>query len=188
MQQTFQAKDRQAWRGWLQANHQKEQEIILVYYKKATGKPSITYRESVEEAICFGWIDGIKRRIDEERYSHRFTVRRAKSKWSPLNIRIAKKLIEQGKMTLAGLKAFEHRLTYDQVTTQERPASYELSPQVEQLFQKHPKAWENYNKLAPSYQKRYAGWIMSAKKEETLQKRLKESIHSLENDEKLGMK
>ena len=87
LEPTVQCPTRADWRSWLQANHAGTPEVWLVYFKKNTGKPSVTYRESVEEALCFGWIDGLKRRVDDERYAHRFTPRRPKSKWSPLNIR-----------------------------------------------------------------------------------------------------
>ncbi|MDX2416431.1 MAG: hypothetical protein QNK19_03115 [Xanthomonadales bacterium] len=95
--------DRKAWRAWLIENHASEKEVWLAYYKKHTGKATVTYMDSVKEALCFGWIDGLKKRIDEQKYAHRFTPRRVNSKWSALNIRLAKELIESGEMTEAGL-------------------------------------------------------------------------------------
>lgn len=95
--------DRKAWRAWLTENHASEKEVWLAYYKKHTGKATVTYMDSVKEALCFGWIDGLKKRIDEQKYAHRFTPRRVNSKWSALNIRLAKELIESGEMTEAGL-------------------------------------------------------------------------------------
>ena len=89
-------------------------EIWLVYYKKHTNKPTITYKESVEEAICFGWIDGIKKKIDEEKYTHRFTPRKKNSKWSPTNIDIAEKMIKAGMMTSVGLAVYEKQIEYEQ--------------------------------------------------------------------------
>ena len=93
----FLAKSPKEWRNWLEENHAKEKEIWLVYYKKHTGIPSISYLESVEVALCFGWIDGTKKRIDDEKYTHRFTLRRARSHWSSRNITIAQRMIEENK-------------------------------------------------------------------------------------------
>ena len=186
---SFQAKSRKDWRDWLKKNHAIEKEIWLVYYKKHTEKPTISYRDSVEEAICFGWIDGIKKRIDDERYVHRFTLRKVKSKWSALNISLAKKMINERKMTSFGLAYFEQRLEYDKEFIKTR-ASNEiiLIPEIEKVLKSNKKAWDNFCKLAPGYKKQYVGWLASTKKEDTLQKRLKEAINLLEQNQKLGMK
>ncbi len=106
--------DRKAWRSWLENNHASQDEVWLAYYKKHTGKASVTYMDSVKEALCFGWIDGLKKRIDDDRYAHRFTPRKANSKWSPQNIRLAEELIGAGEMTEAGLVAFDQRVPYDE--------------------------------------------------------------------------
>jgi uncharacterized protein YdeI (YjbR/CyaY-like superfamily) len=183
------AASRKEWRDWLEKNHASEREAWLVYYKKHTGKASISYRESVEEALCFGWIDGIKKRIDDERYMHRFTPRRKASKWSALNIRLARELIEAGEMTAAGLKAFKERLEYDTDTLKAMAAKDAvLSEETEKYLRANKKVWGNFNKLAPGYRKRYAGWIQSAKKPETREKRLNELIAELEKGRKPGMK
>lgn len=186
---SFQAKNRKDWRDWLKKNHANEKEIWLVYYKKHTGEPTIEYMDSVEEAICFGWIDGIKKRIDDERYAHKFTLRKVKSKWSPLNIRLAKKMIKERKMTSFGLTFFEQRIEYDKEFIKAR-ASNEivLTPEIEQVLKNNENAWRNFLKLAPSYKKQYVGWLISAKKEITKQKRLEEAIKLLEQNRKLGMK
>ncbi len=173
----FYAKNREEWRNWLMENHTCEKEIWLVYYKKHTGKPSVTYPESVQEALCFGWIDGIKKRIDDERYMHRFTLRTPKSNWSDFNIRLAKKLIKDKKMTDFGLKYFENRKTN----------TFSLSPENEQKIKENQIAWQNFNNLAPGYRKQYIHWISSAKRAETIQKRLEEAIKLLEQNKKLGM-
>jgi len=183
------ASSRSKWRAWLEKNHASEKEVWLVYYKKNTGKPSVSYRESVEEALCFGWIDGIKKRVDDERYMHRFTPRRAGSKWSPLNIKLAKELIESGEMTDGGLSAFKQRKTYDEKFLQAKAAQQNsLTPENEQTLKANPKAWENFQKLAPGYRKQYVGWLQSAKKPETRERRLQELIKLLEQNKKLGMK
>ncbi|MCB0666683.1 MAG: YdeI/OmpD-associated family protein [Saprospiraceae bacterium] len=183
------ATSRQKWRKWLEKNHAKNDEAWLIYYKKATGKPSVTYRESVEEAICFGWIDGIKKRIDDERYTHRFSPRNSKSKWSDLNIRLAENMIRENKMTEAGLKVFKRKQKYEEsVVEMTRAKEIELTPEIERILKSNKRAWMNYQKLSPSHRKQYAAWLTTAKRPETIQKRIKEAIHLLENDEKLGMK
>ena len=173
---------RAEWRSWLRENHPIEKEAWLFYYKKHTGKPTVSYRDSVEEALCFGWIDGIKKTIDDERYCHRFTPRRPNSKWSPLNISLAKKLIEQGKMMPAGLASFEQRKTYAE------KKEFTLTPGIEKALKDNSIAWEHFNKLAPGYRKQYVGWLASAKKPETQAKRLKEALSLLEQNKKLEMK
>lgn len=181
--------DRNAWRAWLAANHGKAGETWLVFYKKHTGRNTVSYRESVEEALCFGWIDGLKRRIDEERYAYRFTPRRRGSKWSPLNIRLAEKMIAQGKMKPAGLAAYEQRRSYDENMLRARESKeIQLTPELESALKQNRAAWDNFRKLAPGYRKQYAGWLMSAKRVETREKRLAEALVLLENNQKLGMK
>lgn len=188
MNQVF-VKNRAEWRTWLEENHANTKEIWIVYFKKHTGQPSISYRDSVKEAIAFGWVDGIKKRLDEETYTHRFTPRRQNSKWSPLNIEYAQELIEAGLMTAAGLTAYEQRKAYDQDflrrRAEEEPA---LTPEMEQSLRKNSQAWANFQNLAPSYRRQYILWLTSAKRATTRQRRLREAIQLLENNEKLGMK
>ena len=183
------ASSREEWRSWLKKNHAKAEEVWLVYYKKHTGKSSINYTDSVEEALCFGWIDGIKKRIDEEKYTHRFTPRKAKSKWSPLNIRLAKKMIKEGKMTQKGLASFNKKMNYDEDILNARNAKEILfTPEIEEALKANKKAWEHFNNLAPSYKKQYVGWLISAKRPETRERRLEEAIKLLSGNKKLGMK
>jgi uncharacterized protein YdeI (YjbR/CyaY-like superfamily) len=179
---------REEWRSWLQKNHDKSDVVWLVYYKKHTGKPSINYADSVEEALCFGWIDSIKKSIDEERYAYKFTPRRSKSKWSPLNIKRAKKLIEEEKMTRAGLELFDQRVDYSDEFIKAR-ASKELPipAEIEAALKSNEKVWENFTKLAPGYKKQYVGWLVTAKKPETKERRLKKAIQLLKENKKLGM-
>lgn len=183
------AKNRDEWRAWLKTHHDSAEEIWLVYYKRPTGVPSVSYPESVEEAICFGWIDGLKKRIDERTYTHRFSPRRKNSKWSPTNIKIAKKLIAAGRMADAGLKAFEQRRHYAP-STPEAIAAKEPSPtpEIERALRKNKKAWKNYNNLAPGYRKRYIEWVAAAKRDETRERRLRETLQALERNEKPGTK
>ncbi len=180
---------REEWRAWLKDNHARLDEVWLVYYKKHTAKPTLSYQESVEEALCFGWIDSIAKTIDDERYCHRFTPRRTGSKWSPLNIRLAEKLIAEGKMSRAGLDAFEQRQTYDEEFLGARRADeMELKPEIEKTLQANRAAWENFKSLAPGYRKQYIGWLNSAKRPDTRKKRLSEAMRLLEQNKKLGMK
>lgn len=181
--------NRQAWRDWLKDNHDRCSEVWLVFYKKHTGKPGVAYRDSVEEAICFGWIDGLKRRIDDERYAYRFTPRKRNSKWSPLNISLAEILIAEGKMSKAGLAAFERREHYDDSFLQARQSEeLTLPPAIETALRSNRAAWTNFNALAPGYRKHYVGWLTSAVKPQTREKRLKEALRLLEENRKPGMK
>jgi uncharacterized protein YdeI (YjbR/CyaY-like superfamily) len=184
-QQSFAS--RAAWRAWLEKNHAKVDEIWLVYYKKASGKPSVEYAASVEEALCFGWIDGLKKRIDDERYTHRFTPRKPQSPWSTLNVERAERLIREGKMRPAGLAAFERRKAYDP----KRSAAMQklsLTPEIQHALRANRKAWKNFTALAPGQKKYYVAWLVTAKRPETRRKRLAEAIALLERNKKLGMK
>ena len=189
MKPRVQCTDRQAWRTWLTDNHDTCAEVWLVFFKKQTGKQSIAYRDAVEEAICFGWIDGLKRSIDEERYAYRFTPRRKNSKWSPLNIELAERLTKEGLMTPAGVEAFKRRQRYDKTFLRARRSEHlALTPQIEEALRSNALAWKNYNALAPGYRKQYAAWLTHAVKPETRARRLKEAIELLEQNRKLGMK
>ena len=173
------------FRRWLEENHQIEAELLVGYYRVNTKKPSMTWSESVDEAICFGWIDGIRKNIDDESYAIRFTPRNPKSNWSAVNIKKAEELIKLGKMTQAGMPAFEKR-------TENRSSifSYEnqpekLDPEFESRFQENPKAWEFFQRLAPSYKKTMIYWVMSAKMLETQISRLEKLMQACESGKKL---
>jgi len=183
------ATDRKSWRAWLTKHHADESEAWLVYYKKHTGKPSVSYIDSVREALCFGWIDGLKKRIDEETYAHRFTPRKPHSKWSPQNISLARELIEVGLMAKAGFTAFNQRTGYDEEQMQMlQSKEIALTSETEKALKTSQKAWENFERLTPGYRKQYVAWLQSAKRPETRQKRLQEAIGLLEKNQKLGMK
>jgi uncharacterized protein YdeI (YjbR/CyaY-like superfamily) len=185
--QTFTAPDRAAWRDWLSEHGATETEVWLVYYKAGTGKPSISYNDSLEEALCFGWVDSIIQKIDEEKYARKFNPRRAGSKWSELNKHLVAKMVQEGRMTEAGLAKVEFPLPEAQAA---RPKRLEL-PLPDWLkagLMASPKAWENFNNLPPSHRRNYIGWISDAKKEETRQRRIQEAIGRLEKNETLGLK
>jgi uncharacterized protein YdeI (YjbR/CyaY-like superfamily) len=185
--QTFHAHDRAAWREWLAGHGATESEIWLVYYKAGTGKTSISYQDSLEEALCFGWIDSIIQKIDEEKYARKFTPRRAGSRWSELNKHLVAKMVQEGCMTEAGLAKMDFPLSEAQSTRPKRPA-LPLPEWLMDGLMTSPKAWQNFQKLAPSQQRNYIGWISDAKKEETRQRRIQEAIGRLEKNETLGMK
>ena len=185
----FIPRNRDHWRKWLQKNHAKVTEVLLVYFKKDSGKANITYIESLEEALCFGWIDGIRKRRDEESYTHRFTPRKEKSKWSPTNLKLAKLLITEKKMTPAGQKAYESRLEYSRKVMDKIQAKSLSTPaELSKALLRNKCAASYFDSLAPSHRKQYILWISTAKKVETREKRIKEAIKLLSDKKKLGMK
>lgn len=157
---------------WLKKNHAKSSELLVGFYKVSSGKPSITYQEALDEALCFGWIDGIRKSVDEERYTIRFTPRKPTSNWSNVNIKRVKELIAAGRMTPAGLAAFEARKPEKSgvYTYENRPQ--QLSPAYEKQFRANQQAWEYFQSQAPHYQRTACGWVMTAKKEDTRLRRL----------------
>jgi uncharacterized protein YdeI (YjbR/CyaY-like superfamily) len=187
---TLYVTDRDDWRAWLENNHAIESEVWLIYYKKHTGRPSIPYDVAVEEALCFGWIDSIVKRIDDETYMQKFTPRKDTGKWSDLNRRRVRKLIKEGRMTKVGLAKISDEVLADESESETESRKKELT--TPQYFKKalmaDKRAWENFNNLAPSYQRQYVGWVTSAKREETRERRLKEAKELLSMNKKLGMK
>ena len=179
-------KTREEWRRWLQKNHLNEKVVWLVYYKKHTNKPSVSYPDAVEEALCFGWIDGQIKSIDDESYMQRYTPRTSKSMWSELNIERANKMIEQGKMTDTGLKVFEGAMKAKKIVPSVK--NFSIPIYIKRILKKNEKAWTNFQKMPPSVQLPYVYWIDSAKTEITKQKRIKISLNQLEKNLKLGMK
>ena len=187
---TLYVTNRDDWRAWLDQNHESEKEVWLIYFKKHTNRRRIPYDDAVEEALCFGWIDSIVQRIDDERFAQKFTPRRNRSKWSELNKKRIRKLLKEGKMTRAGLE----KIGDDVWEVKERSESERKSKELvipsylSKALRANEVAWKNFNNLAPSYRKQYVGWIVSAKKEETRKKRIREAIERLAKSEKLGLK
>jgi uncharacterized protein YdeI (YjbR/CyaY-like superfamily) len=160
------------FRRWLAAHHASERELLVGFYKKASGKPSISYKESVDEALCFGWIDGIKKRVDEERYTHRFTPRKKDSIWSSVNAARVQELIALKRMAKPGLEAWERR---DPKKTgiysfENRPKT--LDAALEREFRKQPAAWSFFCAQPPGYQRLMTFFVMGAKQQETRLRRL----------------
>lgn len=164
------------FRRWLAENHLVKTELWVGYYKVGTGIPSITWPESVDEALCFGWIDGIRYRIDDQRYKIRFTPRRADSVWSAVNIGRVQAMIEAGKMTPAGLKAYEARTENKSGIYTYEQRSVELPEPYMSMLEENEPAWEFYQRQTESYRKSAFWWVVSAKREETRLKRVEEII------------
>ena len=164
------------FRKWLAAHHAKETELLVGFHKKGSGTPSMTWPESVDEALCFGWIDGVRKRVDEERYTIRFTPRRTRSNWSLINVNRVKELIALERMNPPGLAAFEARVAKKTgiYAYENRPT--ELDEACARALRKNRKAWEFFQAQPPSYRKRASWWITSAAKDETRQKRLAKLI------------
>ncbi|HET7305308.1 MAG TPA: YdeI/OmpD-associated family protein [Segeticoccus sp.] len=164
------------WRAWLVEHHQQESEVWLGYWRKHTGRPTLSWDEAVEEALCFGWIDGRRQGIDEERHQQRFTPRKAGSTWSNVNVRRMQQLIEQGRAAPAGVAAYEARRV-DRVGTY----SYEndevpLSEDYLARLRREPAAWAFWEAQRPSYRKVAARWVMTAKRPETRERRIGELV------------
>ena len=163
-------------RKWFEKNHKKEKELFVGYYKISSGKPSVTWSESVDEALCFGWIDGIRRSVDEESYCIRFTPRNPKSNWSAVNIKKVEDLTKLGLMKPEGLKAFDFcKEEKSKIYAYENPEVL-FDKSSEKLFKANNKAWVFYQTTTPIYRKVTTRWVMSAKQESTRLKRLNELI------------
>jgi uncharacterized protein YdeI (YjbR/CyaY-like superfamily) len=183
---TFTAPDRAAWRTWLTGHASTDTEIWLVYFKKHTGKPTVSYLDSLEEALCFGWVDSLIQKIDDDRYARKFTPRKTGSEWSKVNQRLAAKLIREGRMTEAGLARVDFSLAEVEPPRQ-RPVDMPPPGWLKTGLRTSPLAWENFEKLPPSHQRRYIAWISDAKREETRRKRIREAIALLEGNKRLGI-
>ncbi len=175
--------NRAAWRSWLSENHGKKKEVWLVYAKKQSGTNSVSYEEAVEEAICFGWIDGQVRTVDAGRYMQRFSPRRPKSRWSETNIARAKKMIAAGLMTASGRGVFEDAMRQDRTVPSRQ--SYSIPAELETALASSPVALNNFQNMAPTHRLMYAAWVSSAKRPETRLKRAEKSIAFLEENKRL---
>lgn len=173
------------FRKWLEKNHDKKTEVFVGYYKVATGKPTLTWSQSVDVALCFGWIDGIKRSIDEESYCLRFTPRKPKSIWSAINIKKVEELRKAGLMTEAGEKAFGYRTESRMNVYSHEKESVGLDPKYEKQFKKNKAAWKFFQDQAPSYKKVIIHWINSAKQEKTQVSRLEKVIKTSEGQKRI---
>ncbi|NOQ27493.1 MAG: hypothetical protein GQ564_19190 [Bacteroidales bacterium] len=181
--ETLFCKNRDEWRVWLKQNHSSENEIWLIYFKKHTKKSTVTYNDAVEEALCFGWIDSIVKRIDDETYMQKYTPRKKNSIWSLLNTKRVEKMISEGKMTKTG---------FDQIDIAKKNGLWgkayssqnvaKIPKELENALKENKIAWENFNRFAKSYQNTYIFWVTSAKRQDTIQKRIRVVVERSTNN------
>ena len=182
--ETLDVQNRQEWRKWLKGHYDSKSEIWLVFHKRHTGITTISYNDAVEEALCFGWIDSLIRRLDDARYARKFTPRKAGSKWSTINRRRYAHLRSRGLLAAPGLK----RAPTSRSGDAPRPSVSVLPSYIEETLRTDLLAWQYFKQLAPSYRRAYIGWIESAKRQETKEKRLREALGLLAAGKKLGLK
>jgi len=171
------------FRKWLEKYHEKASELLVGFYKTGSGKPSMTWSESVDEALCFGWIDGVRKSIGPESYAIRFTPRKPSSIWSMVNIKKVAILSRSGRMHPAGIAAYNQRKESKSGIYAHEQSAVSFSPELERIFKANRKAWKFFQSLAPSYRKSSVNWIMSAKQAATQLKRLRMLI----SDSEAGM-
>ncbi len=168
------------FRFWLEKNHNIEKELIVGFYKVNSGKLSMTWSESVDQALCFGWIDGVKHSIDNDSYKIRFTPRKKTSIWSAVNIKKVELLIEQGLMQESGLESYKNRSESKSKIYAFENEEMKFPAELEKIFKANKKAWDYFQSLAPTYRKPSSNWVMTAKQETTRLKRLNELIADAE--------
>ncbi len=174
------------FRCWLEVNDARLSEVWVGFYKKDSGKGGLTYAEAVDEALCFGWIDGLKKRVDELSYTHRFTPRKPKSNWSRINIQHAERLKKAGRMTPAGLEAYAAREPERSGVYSFENAPRKLAAADEKQFKADKTAWEFFQQQPPGYQRLAIWWVVSAKKPETRARRLGQLIADSRHAHRLG--
>jgi uncharacterized protein YdeI (YjbR/CyaY-like superfamily) len=184
---TVRVATRRGWRAWLRRNHTRLDEVWLLSYKRATGRAAIATDDAIEEALCFGWIDSTVTRIDDDTFARKFSRRRPGSEWSELNKRRVRKLVEQGKMTPAGLAAFE---APSRKTARIAPRDAPLDPpgDLARAIARHKRACENYARFPPSAKRLYHSWVLNAKRRDTRARRIAEAVQRIANNEKTLLK
>jgi uncharacterized protein YdeI (YjbR/CyaY-like superfamily) len=181
---TLDVRSREQWRNWLGEHHDSQSEIWLVFNKRHTSEKSMTYEDAVEEALCFGWIDSIVKRLDDDRYARKFTPRKPDSKWSTINRRRYADLKARGLLAAPGIE----RAPTSRSGDAPRPSVSAIPPYIEKQLKADARAWNYFEHLAPSHRRAFIGWIDSAKRAETKEKRLREAISLLAAGKKLGLK
>ena len=177
-------RNRPQWRQWLRKNHDKVREIWLVFFKGNKRGSTVSYDDALDEALCFGWVDSLVKRLDDERYARKFTPRKADSLWSSVNRRRYERLKAEGRLAAPGLA----RPPAEVASDAPRPTLAEVPKSIFKGLKANAAAWQSFQKLPPSHQRRYLGWIASAKREETQQKRLREAIKMLAAGQRIGLK
>jgi uncharacterized protein YdeI (YjbR/CyaY-like superfamily) len=165
-----------AFRNWLEKNHDKKSELIVGFYKVNSGRKSITWQQSVDEALCFGWIDSIRKSLDQRRYTIRFTPRKHGSIWSAVNLGRVNELKLEGRMHSAGIAAFEKRKCHRSSVYSFEQKNIRLPDELSKRFSENKKAWNLFQSMAPSYQRAAIWWVISAKQQATQVRRLGELI------------
>lgn len=184
---TFLAQTVEDWRDWLAEHGESEVEVWLVFHKQHTGLTSIDYEDAIDEALCFGWVDSLIKRLDDRRFARKFTPRRPDSKWSDVNRKRYAALEKGGRLKPAGLNRPPTARTYSPRPPRLALPS-KLPPYIEAALKKRPAAWRCYEALTPAHRRRYIAWIESAKREETKVRRLQEAIRLLTAGKVLGLK
>jgi uncharacterized protein YdeI (YjbR/CyaY-like superfamily) len=179
----LEVRNRREWQTWLRKHHASSAGVWLVFYKDHTRVKSIAYEDSVREALCFGWIDSLIKRLDDDRYARKFTPRQPTSKWSDINRKRWAQLKAANLLTPAGVAAEPTAKTYAPL-----PAIPDLPPYIAGALKANSKAWVFFQELAPTYRRHFVAWIHSAKRTETREKRIRESIALLAAGKKLGLK
>jgi uncharacterized protein YdeI (YjbR/CyaY-like superfamily) len=188
MEQVY-VKTRAAWRRWLARNHLRSAGIWLVFFRKHAGEPTLIYEDAVAEALCFGWIDSIIKKLDEDRYLRKFTPRRAESRWSATNRERVETLVRQGLMTESGMALVEAAKAAGLWDEPDRQGlSFDMPVELERALKKNRSARKFFEQLAPSYRKQFVGWIATAKRRDTRERRVREAVALLAQGRKLGMK
>ena len=184
---TLDVRSRAQWHAWLKKNHASVAEIWLVFHKQHSRNKGVDREASVEEAMCFGWIDSLVRRLDDERYAVKFTPRKPDSRWSDVNRRRYASLEKRGLLQPAGrANAPTDKRAY--TVRRRRPLDAPVPRYIERALKSEPAAWRFFETLAPSYRRAYVGWIDAAKRAETRERRLREAVQRLAKGEKLGLK
>jgi uncharacterized protein YdeI (YjbR/CyaY-like superfamily) len=181
---TLDVRTRQDWRKWLREHYDSDSGIWLIIHKRHTGVASLTYADAIEEALCYGWIDSIVRRLDDARYARKFTPRKADSRWSTTNRRRYADLQMRGLLAAPGL----NRAPTSRNGDAPHPSASKIPSYIEQALKTNPRAWNCFGRLAPSYRRAYIGWIDSARREQTKERRLREALSLLAAGRKLGLK
>jgi len=181
---TLEVRNSEEWLKWLEKHHDTEAEVWLIFYKKHTGRKPIEHSEALDEALCYGWIDSLVRRVDDERYAIKFTPRKPDSKWSEVNRKRYAELQAGGRLKPPGLQ----RSPTDNRYKARAPRAAGVPKYIQQALSRRPAALKFFDSLAPSYRRMYVGWIDSAKQQETKDKRLREAIDLLAAGKKLGLK
>jgi uncharacterized protein YdeI (YjbR/CyaY-like superfamily) len=184
---TLRVRTLEQWRDWLAEHHASESEVWLIFYKRDTGVASIDYKDALDEALCFGWIDSLVKRLDERRYARKFTPRKADSRWSDVNRKRYAELKAAGRLKPPGIERPPTHRGYGSPPPR-LPLSSKLPAYIQAALKKHPKALRHFEALTPSQRRRYFAWIESAKREDTKLRRLDEAVRLLASGKELGLK